>query len=124
MSSFITAASFFKEQVSENILLEDVFFGLATVCLLLVVMAIGLIDTGLVRRKNTRDTWVQKLVSALLAALSFLIVGFAIWNLQFNQAFGVPSPLSQSLKDWWIFGPNMTSFAQTLDPKVVPSADV
>ncbi len=125
MPSFVAqAAPFFKEQVTETIFLENVFFGLATVSLFLVVMAIGLIDTGLVRRKNTVDTWIQKVATSLIAGGSFLIVGFGIWEWQYYTALGIPEPLGQAIKDWWIFGPNMTSFASTLDPKVAPNADV
>jgi Amt family ammonium transporter len=123
-SSFALAASFFKEQITENIFLEDVFFGIATICLLLVVMAVGLIDTGLVRRKNTLDTWIQKVLAALISGGAFLIIGYGVWQWQYYKAFGIPSPLSQAIKDWWLFGPNMTKFAHELDPKLAPSADV
>lgn len=123
-SSFITAAAFFKEQVSEHVIVEDIFFGLATACLFLVVMAVGLIDSGLVRRKNVLDTWLQKVSASLIGGFAFLIVGYAIWQWQYYEALGIPDPLSQALKDWWLFGPNMTTFASQLDPKLVPTADV
>ena len=118
------AAHLFTQQVSADNLTQDLFYGLASVCLLLVVMAIGLIDGGLVRRKNLLDTWITKLLCAVVGGGSFLIVGYAIWNWQFYSALGIPHPLSQSLHDWWLGGPNMTTFAQNLDPKVVPQADV
>jgi ammonia channel protein AmtB len=124
MLSFITAAAFFKEQVSERIFLEDVFFGLATACLFLTVMAVGLIDSGLARRKNVLDTWVQKLLGAMIAGGAFLIIGYGIWQWQYYTAFGIPKPLSQAIKDWWLFGPNMTTRAHELDPKLSPTADV
>ncbi|UIJ57531.1 hypothetical protein LWP59_25710 [Amycolatopsis acidiphila] len=114
----------FTDQVSESSYVEDVFYALATVCLLLVVGAVGLIDAGLVRRKNMLDTWVQKIVCALLAGGALAIVGYAIWEIQYYQALGVPDAIGQALSDWWLFGPDVTTFSQNLDPAVSPQADV
>jgi ammonia channel protein AmtB len=110
--------------VSESSYLEDVFYALATVCLLFVVGAVGLIDAGLVRRKNMLDTWVQKIVCALLAGGALSIIGYAIWQIQYYQALGIPSPITQAVSDWWLFGPNVTTFSQDLDPAVSPQADL
>ena len=74
--------------------------------------------------KNLLDTWVQKILASLFAGLAFIIVGFGIWNWQFNEAFGVANPLSESIKSWWLGGTNMTEFADNLDPKLVPESDV
>jgi ammonia channel protein AmtB len=120
----MAAAKFFKEQVTTDIFLSDVFYGVATVSLFLLVAAIGLIDTGLVQRKNVLDVWIGKLVSAMVAGLGLAIVGYAVWNWQYYEALGVPNPLSQAIKDWWIGGTNTTTFAQFLDPKVAFEADV
>ena len=120
----MTAVAFFKEQITEGIFVEDILYTLATACLLLVVMAVGLIDGGLVRRKNVLETWVQKIVASLIAGGAFLIIGYGIWNWQYYEAFGIPEPLSQAIKDWWIFGPNLTHIGQQLDPKLAPSAEV
>lgn len=114
----------FKEQVSGDLFSQDVFYILATVCLMLIVGAVGLIDAGLVRRKNLFDTWVQKLICALLAAGGMAFVGFAIWEVQYYQAFGIAHPIRQALKDWWPFGAQQTKFSQNLDPKVYPEADI
>ena len=67
LSGLLSSASVFPVQVSGSSYVQDIFYALATVCLLFVVAAIGLIDAGLVRRKNLLDTWVQKLVCAALA---------------------------------------------------------
>jgi Amt family ammonium transporter len=114
----------FKSQVTEGNYLEDVFYALATVCLLFIVAAIGLIDAGLVRRKNILDTWVQKIACALIAGGALAVIGYAIWEIQYYNAFAIPHPFKQAIKDWWLFGPNVTTFAQNLDPKVSPSADI
>lgn len=114
----------FKEQFSEQVIVEDIFFGLATVCLLFIVAGIGLIDAGLVRRKNMLDTWVQKLVSALVAGGGLAIIGFGIWEVQYYNALGIPDPFKQAIKDWWIGGNNVTAYSTTLDPKIAPLNDV
>jgi Amt family ammonium transporter len=114
----------FKTQVSGDLFTQDIFYILATVFLLFIVGAVGLIDAGLVRRKNLLDTWVQKLVCSLTAAAGMALIGFAIWEFQFYQAFGIPHPLKQAIEDWWPFGSQQTTFSQNLDPAVYPEADV
>lgn len=114
----------FKDQVSDHLFLLDLFYGLATVCLLLIVGAVGLIDGGLVRRKNILDNWVQKIVAALVCAAGMFVVGYALWQIQFYQAFGIPHPIKQALEDWWGSGTNTETFSQRLDPAVAPEADV
>jgi Amt family ammonium transporter len=115
---------FIKEQLTTNNLLLSVLYSVGAVSVVLVILALGFIDVGLVRRKNTLDTWVQKLVSSLIAGGGTLVVGYGIWNWQFNQAFGIPNPLGQALKDWWIGGTFQTHFAGQIDPKILPEADV
>ena len=124
LASPLAATAPFKEQVTDSLFLQDVFYGVATVCLLFIVAAVALIDGGLVRRKNALDTWVQKIIAALVAAGGMFFVGYAIWEIQFYQAFAIPSPVTQALKDWWAFGVNTTTFSQNLDPKISPEADV
>lgn len=113
----------FPAQVTEGSYLQDIFYAVATVCLLFVVGAVGLIDAGLVRRKSLLDTWVQKIICAMIGAGSLSVVGYAIWEIQYYQAFGIAHPVTQAIKDWWLFGPNVTHFSQTLDPKLSPTAD-
>lgn len=114
----------FKEQVSLDIITLTFIYGFAAMCVMLVVLALCLIDAGLVRTKNIVDTVMLKIASALIAALSTIVIGYAIWQWSFNTAFGVPSPFSQAFKDWWLFGNNVTEFAVNLDPKKVVEADV
>jgi ammonium transporter, Amt family len=115
---------FIKEQLTTNNLLLSLLYSVGAVSVVLVILALGFIDVGLVRRKNTLDTWVQKLVSSLVAGGGTLVAGYGIWNWQFNQAFGIPHPLGQALKDWWIGGQFQTHFAGQIDPKILPEADV
>jgi ammonia channel protein AmtB len=114
----------FKEQVSLGIFTFDIIYGFAAMCVVLVVLGLCLVDAGLVRTKNIIDTWMLKIASALIAGLATIVIGYAIWQWSFYSAFGVPNPLSQALKDWWLFGNYMTEFAGNLDPKKVVEADV
>ena len=118
------AVPFFKEQVSVDVLALDIFYTLATVCLFLLVTGIGLIDAGLVRRKNVLDGWIQKILASLIAGISFMFVGYGIWNWQYFQAFGVHNSLGEAIKAWWLGGTNFMHFAQRLDPAASPEADV
>ena len=93
-------------------------------CVVLVVLALCLIDGGLVRTKNMLDTWVVKIAGSMIAGLFTIVFGYAIWQWSFNTAFGVPNPLNQALKDWWLFGNNVMNFAGDLDPKFAPEADI
>jgi ammonium transporter, Amt family len=115
---------FFKEQVTTEMYLLDVFYLMASATLILLVGAIGLIDAGLVRRKNVLETWIGKLVSALVAGGAFTVIGYGIWNWQYFTMAGVPNPLGESIKAWWLGGTNLTTYAQNLNPEAVYEADV
>jgi ammonia channel protein AmtB len=114
----------FKDQVSIDILFSDLFYALAAMCVILIILGLALVDSGLVRTKNIVDTWVLKFGAAVVAGMTTIVVGYAIWQWSFNTAFGIPHPLRQALSDWWLFGTNMTHFAGQLDPKVAVEADV
>jgi Amt family ammonium transporter len=124
MLSLILPTEIFKDQVSTDSFMLAIFYGVATVCLLFVVGAVGLIDAGLVRRKNVLDTWIQKLACSLIAGGALTVIGYGIWIAQYYQALGVPSPISQALKDWWLFGKDVNTFSHLLDPATSPHADV
>jgi ammonium transporter, Amt family len=124
LSGVLAQGEFFKEQVSTNIYLLDVFYGLATVSLFLVVVAVGLIDTGLVQRKNVLEIWIGKMMSAMIAGLGLAIIGFGIWNAQFYEAVGVPTPWGQAIEDWWLGGTKTETYAQFLDPATAFENDV
>src|SRR5919198_2753571 len=115
---------FVKQQVNTDIIVSDILYTLGAISVLLIVIGLGFVDSGLVRRKNVLDTWIQKIVAGLLAGGGTLVFGYAIWEWQFNQAFGVPNPLGQAIKDWWVGGQFQTHFAGALDPKLLPEADV
>ncbi|MFN8164092.1 MAG: hypothetical protein U0R26_09775 [Solirubrobacterales bacterium] len=118
------AAEFFKDQVSTNVYLLDVFYALATVFLFLLVPAIGLIDAGLVQRKNLLDVWIGKLAAASLAGLGMAVIGVAVWQAQYYEAFEIPNPWGEAISQWWIGGTNATTFSQFLNPEVAFENDV
>ena len=113
----------FRSQLTIENYYLDFLYSLAAMCVVLIVLGIGFIDGGLVRTKNVLDAWVQKIGAAIIGGLSTLVFGYALWQWSFNQAFGVPNPLKQALKDWWVGGPNVTTFANYIDPKILPEAD-
>jgi ammonia channel protein AmtB len=115
---------FAREQLGIDMLVLDVLYTVGAVSVVLVVLALCLVDIGLVRHKNTLDTWVQKLTAALVAGGGTLVVGYGIWVWQFNSAFGVPNPLWQGLRDWWLGGQFQTHFAGQISARILPEADV
>lgn len=115
---------FVKEQLSTEMLLLSFIYAVGAVAVVLIVLALCFVDSGLVRRKNMLDTWVAKIVASLIAGFGTLIAGIGIWNWQFNQAFGVPNPLWQALKDWWLGGQFLTHYSGELAFEKLPEADV
>lgn len=114
----------FHEQVSSNDILCTFIYLVGAVAVLLVVLGIGFIDSGLARRRNVLDTWVQKVTAAMIGGASTLLFGYAIWDLQFEQAFQTPNPLATALKTWWVGGMAVSNASIYLDPKAFPEADV
>lgn len=100
----------FTEQASTNWIMAAFIYTLGAVAVVLVLAGLLLIDIGMVRKRNVLDTAVQKIGAAMIGGLGTLIIGYPIWTWQFNSAFGVPSPLWQAMKDWWIGG-NLTNTA-------------
>ncbi|GAA4555536.1 hypothetical protein [Pseudonocardia xishanensis] len=122
------SAQTFEDQVSLLTFFSSTFFLVCSVALVGAVIAFGLIDSAVVRPKNVLDTWVQKLLAAIVAGAAFLFVGYAIWIWQYYQAGvvggGDPNPLSRAISDWWLGGYNLTHLSQNIDPKLQFEADV
>jgi ammonia channel protein AmtB len=117
-------AATYKGQVSTDVFLQDVFFSLAALALLGGVIGVALIDGGLARRKNQLDNWVVKITSALIAAVSFLFVGYAIWIWQYYQTSPKSGAFTHALRDWWLGGAFVTHFADQINPARQSSVDV
>ncbi|CAN7781962.1 ammonium transporter [Caballeronia sp. LjRoot34] len=114
----------FHEQVSTNEILLTFIYLVGAVSVLLVVLGLGFIDSGLARARNVLDTWVQKMTAVMIGGASTLLFGYALWDLQFEQAFQAPNPLSAALKAWWVGGSAISSPSVYLDPEHFPGADV
>ena len=114
----------FPEQATFEFMSLAFMYVLGVVAIIVVVLGLGLVDMGLVRRKNVVHTWVQKLIATFIAGGGLMLGGYAFWQWQFNSAFGVPDPLMQALKDWWLFGPFMNTPGNQIDPAVLNEADV
>ncbi|MGE4482562.1 ammonium transporter [Acidocella sp.] len=116
-------AKIFMDQVALSGYLEAVFYILATLGVMIAIAGIILIDVSLVKKENIVDTAVQKILCVFIGGASFMVVGYAIWNWQYDQAFAVPNSLGQAISDWSIFGTALTHFSQNLDPAAYPTAD-
>ena len=114
----------FPEQASANWINATFIYTLGAVAVLLVLLGLVIMDIGLVRRRNVLDTTVQKIGSAMVGGLGTLLIGYPIWQWQFNQAFGVPDPFWQAVRDWWLGGAFTTTASRHIDPSALPEADV
>lgn len=114
----------FPGQATTDDLMSTFIYTLGAVAVVLVIAGLVLMDMGLVRRRNVLDTIVQKLGAAVIGGLGTLLIGYPIWQWQFNQAFGTPQPLRQAIKDWWLGGGFTNTASRYIDPKVLPEADV
>jgi ammonium transporter, Amt family len=114
----------FPGQATTDDLLSTFIYLLGAVAVILVIVGLFLVDTGLVRRRNVLDTVVQKIGGAVIAGLGTLLIGYPIWQWQFNQAFGTPHPLWQAIKDWWLGGGFTDTPSRYINPAVLPQADV
>lgn len=114
----------FAEQVSTDVYLKSAFYLVCTAAIIVGVIALTLIDLGLARSNSAVDTVTQKIVATIAGAAGFAVVGYAIWNWQYNIAFGVENPLWEAIKTWWIAGDGFRSPAQSIDPQILADADV
>lgn len=114
----------FAEQVSTDVYLKSAFYVMCTAAIIVGVIALTLIDLGLARSNSVIDTVTQKIVATIAGAAGFAVVGYAVWNWQYNIAFGVENPLGEAIKTWWIAGDGFRSPAQSIDPQILADADV
>lgn len=117
-------APLFHDQVSTNEILLTFVYTVSALCVVLVVLGLGFIDTGLVRARNALDTWVQKFAAAMIGGAGTLLFGYAIWDLQFEQAFQTANPVLAAVKTWWIGGSAASTPSVFLNPEIIPGADV
>src|SRR4051812_28217083 len=112
----LAAAETFGDQVNTDAITQNLFYIVASTAVVLALLGLILVDAGLVRHNNVLSTVVQKLVVFAIGTGGFMVAGFALWNFQYNQAFGVDSGFTQALKDWWFGGNFLNDYAQNIDP--------
>lgn len=110
----------FPEQVTTNSLVQNLVYASGTVGALIILAGLLLVDMGGVRRVNVFAATIEKMIGFFIGFATYFLIGFAIWNWQYNQAFGVENGLWQSIKDWWLGGALASDFAQDVDPAVFP----
>lgn len=116
----LSLAEPFGDQVNTDAFMQNFFYIMSSTSVVLAVFGLVLIDAGLVRRVNALSTAIQKLIVFMVGTGAYMVAGFALWNYQYNQAFGVSNGLTQALKDWWFGGDLLGVFAQNVDPAVAP----
>ena len=120
LTSVLAQAQLFEEQVTTNQLAQNIVYAVGTVGALSILGGLLLVDMGGVRRVNQFDSTIQKLIGFFIGFVTYFLIGFAIWNFQYNVAFGVENPYWQSIKDWWLGGSLSGALAQETDPAVAP----
>jgi ammonia channel protein AmtB len=122
MSTWVLAQATpaFPDQVTTNSLVQNVVYASGTVGALVILAGLLLVDLGGVRRVNVFAATIEKVIGFFIGFATYFLIGFAIWNWQYNQAFEVENGLWQSIKDWWLGGALAGDFAQDVDPAVFP----
>ncbi len=123
LAQLASAKGFDESQVSTHAQIATAYYVIGLVAIALAVAGVFIFDAGLSRRGNVLHTLVQKLAAAMVGGLAMAVIGFAIWDIQFTQAFGSASPVKDALQSWWLFGDNINAFSQRLDSATVPDAE-
>ena len=114
------AGEIFPEQVTTNMLTQNLVYASGTVGALMVVVGLVMLDAASVRRLNVFNSTIEKLVGFFIGFATYFGIGFALWNWQYNDAFEVANPLGQSIEDWWLGGTLANDLAQNVSPDVFP----
>ncbi|GAA3541125.1 hypothetical protein [Nocardioides daeguensis] len=122
MSAVLLAVETFGDQVNSDAFTQNFFYIMSSAAVVLGLLGLILVDSGLVRTGNVLSTAIQKLTAFAIGTAAYMVVGFALWNYQYNKAFGVPDGFSQAIKDWWFGGNFMNDYAQNIDSAVAPGA--
>ena len=121
----MSEVAIFAEQVTTNQLLQNLLYASGTVGAIFVVVGLILIDSGGVRRRNTFNATIEKMVGFFLGFATYFLIGFAIWASQYYIMFEGPDyPASvafmDSIKALWAGGDMANALAQHVDPAVFP----
>ena len=75
------AANLFAEQVSVNMLVQNVVYASGTVGAIFVVIGLLLVDAGGIRRKNRFNAVVEKIVGFFISFATYFLIGFGAFSL-------------------------------------------
>jgi ammonium transporter, Amt family len=106
----------FPDQVTTNSLVQNLTYASGTVGAIMILAGLLMVDVGGVRRVNVFAAAVEKMVGFFIGFVVYFMIGFAIWNWQYYDAFGIADPYWQSIKDWWLGGAFANDLAQNVDP--------
>ncbi|WP_203045969.1 hypothetical protein [Pimelobacter simplex] len=123
LAQLASADGFDETQVSTHAQVATAYYVIGLVAIALAVAGVFMFDAGLSRRGNVLHTLIQKLAAASVGGVAMAVVGFAIWDVQFTQAFGSASPIKDAFQSWWLFGDNINAYSHQLDHAVVPDAE-
>ncbi len=105
----------FPEQVTTNLLLQNLIYASGTVGAIMILAGLLMVDVGGVRRVNVFAAAIEKMVGFFIGFVVYFLIGFAIWNWQYYVAFDVADPYWQAIKDWWLGGTFANDLAQDVD---------
>ena len=108
----------FADQVSLNQLVQNVVYASGTVGAIFVVVGLLLIDAGTTRRKSLFNSTIEKVMGFFIGFTVYFCVGFGFWAAQYYVM--VEATMTDSLKDWWLFGGMLNANASLTDPAVFP----
>jgi ammonia channel protein AmtB len=106
----------FPDQVTTNSLVQNLTYASGTVGAIMILAGLLMVDVGGVRRVNVFAAAIEKMVGFFIGFVVYFMIGFAIWNWQYYDAFGIADPYWQSIKDWWLGGAFSNDLAQNVDP--------
>jgi ammonia channel protein AmtB len=106
----------FPDQVTTNSLVQNLTYASGTVGAIMILAGLLMVDVGGVRRVNVFAAAIEKMVGFFIGFVVYFMIGFAIWNWQYYDAFGIADPYWQSIKDWWLGGAFANDLAQNVDP--------
>lgn len=111
-------ATVFAEQVSVDMLVQNLLYASGTVGAIFVAIGFLLIDAGGVRRVNTFNAVCEKIIGFFIGFTTYFFIGFALWAAQYYVMEGFT--LTDSIMDWWAGGAMANAHAQNVDPAVFP----
>jgi ammonia channel protein AmtB len=111
-------AAIFAEQVTLNSLVQNLVYASGTVGAIFVVVGLLLIDAGTTRRKSLFNATIEKTMGFFIGFTVYFMIGFGFWAAQYYVM--VDGTITDSLKDWWLFGGMLNANAATVDPAIFP----